>query len=370
MVHKNPFLFGDIVSGDYFTDRKAELELIKRTVDALQNIILISPRRYGKSSLIAKAIQEITYDSIVIDLELINSELELANLLIAKLTRKYPLEKIKQFVKAFSVKPTFSFTPDQPEFKVSYEAGSKSVDRYCLDAFNLPNTIANIKRPLVIVFDEFQEIRRISNDLEKKLRGIFQHHNNVCYVFIGSNKHMITDIFQNYNNPFYNFGKHIQLQRIPYTDFFEYLKNRFSVYETVTDKLLDNILELTQCHPYYTQKLAHEIYDLLLSGILISEDLIAQATSSIVNNQNAEYCHWWSERNNTERKILIGLAENKYGYTTQEFLKTYELNSPSTVSSSVSRMYDKGILEQEDSGHYIIEDLFYKQWIIYRRKNL
>lgn len=328
---------------------------------------MISPRRYGKSSLVNEVLKKISLSSIVVDLETINSELELAHVLMRKLLKGRPFEKISQFFQDFKIKPVLSFDPSENSLEFSYNASARDAQQYCVDAFSLAQKLGSDKKPLVIVFDEFQEIRRIGKKLERTLRGVFQHHTNVCYIFIGSNRHMISDIFQNQSNPFYKFGKHITLQRISYDDFYAYLEDKFSLLSLDTTKMSEEILSLSGNHPYYTQQLAFEVYTLLMEGE--RANVVQAAVNRIVVNHNAEFAQWWRARNNTDRKVLVGLAKNDFSYGTKDFLDANELNATSTVISALERMYNAGILEQSDDGRYFIEDIFFEAWIKYRRNN-
>ncbi|MFC1616692.1 ATP-binding protein [Candidatus Margulisiibacteriota bacterium] len=363
----NPFSFGRVVQEEYFTDREKETKDLISTIRNGQNMIIMSPRRYGKSSLISRVLRNLKNESYIIDLELVNSELELANLLIQKIINKNPFEKIKHWFKTFKIKPSLTFDSNAAEFNVTYESSNLNSKQYLLDAFNFAEKISTKTKKRIIVFDEFQEIRRISNNLERLLRGIFQHHQNVCYIFIGSNRHIISDIFQNSNNPFYKFGKQYSLDVLPYDDFNKYLSNGFSKITNNNNVLAKEILSVTKCHPYYTQQLAHEVFHLLAENYT-SSDIVNKAIEQIILHHNAEFNQWWLERNTTERKILVGLAEEKHTYGSNIFLDTYELNATSTVFTSLKAMYHKCILEINKDNKYHIEDLFFKEWINYRRR--
>lgn len=367
-MKENPFRYGQVVTGEYFTNREDEIKEIHEEIVSGQSIILISPRRYGKTSLVINAISKIKYLFIKIDMHLITDETDLGNTLIRKLFSLSKFEKIKHFLKNLRIQPAIQFDPNSNEVSVAFNHGEKNASIYLEDALEMPQHIAkSLKKRIVVIFDEFQAIRRISKNLEKKMRSIFQYHENVSYIFIGSQEHMIRDIFENKNNPFYKFGKQILLHEMKIDKIKKFVIDRFAGKGINASTVVDSILEITNCHPYYTQQLCHEIF-IINDNKIIHKDSIEKAIGNILSNHNFDYQEWWRQLDNTERKIIIGICNGMQNPTSGEFISVFGIKSTSTAGSAVKRLIKKGILIKSREDLYLIEDPFWMRWIVLNRK--
>ncbi len=364
----NPFRFGNVVTGEYFTNRKNEIKEIVSEIKAGQHIVLMSPRRYGKTSLVNEAIKASGVKWVRINMELIADEVDLANYYVKNALSLSKYEKIKHYLKNLKIQPYIQLQPTTNEISVSFNTEKKDLSTILSDSLQLPETIAvSMKKRVVIVFDEFQEIRRISPVLERKMRGIFQYHQNITYIFIGSQESMIREIFQNKKNPFYKFGRHINLHKIPEAEFSDFVIKRFSSQKIDTRDIVKDILSFTDCQPYYTQQLCHEIY-LLGDKKILTKGVINKAVDQITTEHHADYSRWWGSLSNTERKVIIGIASGNHNPTSQEFIRKYGIKSASTSGSVVSKLIALGTLIKKNGKKIKIEDPFWKEWILKNRR--
>jgi len=364
----NPFRFGNVVTGEYFTNREKEIKEIVSEINAGQHIVLMSPRRYGKTSLVNEAMKASRIPWIRINMELIADEIDLANYYVRYALSLSKFEKIKHYLKGLKIQPYIQIQPTTNEISVSFNTEQRNISTLLLDSLQLPETIAkNIKKKIVIVFDEFQEIRRISPILERKMRGIFQYHQNITYIFIGSQESMIREIFQNKKNPFYKFGRHISLHKIAEPKFSNFIIKRFSSQKIDASEIVKDILKFTDCHPFYTQQLCHEIY-ILSAKKTLKKDIINNAVDQIITEHHADYSRWWNSLTNTERKVIIGITSGNYNPTSQEFIKKYGIKSASTSGSVVSKLITLGTLVKNNGEKIKIEDPFWKEWILKNRR--
>jgi len=368
-MKENPFIYGQVVTGEYFTDRESEIKEISQEIISGQSIILVSPRRYGKTSLIINTVNKLKLPWIKIDMQLITDELDLSNNLIRKVLSLSKFEKIKHYLKELRIQPAVQYDPATEEISVVFNPGERNIKVYLEDALELPQKVAKkISKRIIVIFDEFQEVRRISKGLEKKMRAVFQHHREVSYIFIGSQEHMVRDIFENKNNPFYKFGKQIVLREIEYPKIKKFVIERFASKGLNAKRIIEKILKITNKHPYYTQQLCHEIFAVADKKIL-TEEFVEKAIANILSNHNFDYQKWWNELDNTERKILIGICNGEKNPTSGTFISNYGIKSTSTAGSAVKRLYEKGILIKRNSDDsYSIEDPFWMRWIILNRK--
>lgn len=138
----NPFRFGTVVSGDYFTNRLKEIKQISEHIKSGQHIILISPRRFGKTSLINEVINNLNMPFIKIDMELIIDELDLANYYVKKTLSLSPFEKLKYYLKNLTIQPSIQFKPENNDVSISFSMEQKNISNILRESFQLPGTIA------------------------------------------------------------------------------------------------------------------------------------------------------------------------------------------------------------------------------------
>ncbi|MCQ2311743.1 MAG: hypothetical protein MJZ64_08365, partial [Paludibacteraceae bacterium] len=284
---ENPFKFGTIVEENYFTDRVQEVAYIKQFIDSPNHLILISPRRFGKSSVVMRALKESGRKSIVLNLQKVISTNDLSANLLRELFKVRPVEQIKHFFTHFRVIPTISANPLTGSIDVSFQPDVNTTE-VLEDVMQLLDKVSESLH-LVVVLDEFQEILDIAPKLDKQLRSIMQQQKHINYILLGSQESMMTDIFEKKKSPFYHFGELMRLSKLPYDDFEMYLSSRLqSCFPDTAHDLAKQILNYTQCHPYYGQQLAFHIWQL---GMLRceSDDILATAVDQIVETHNLDY---------------------------------------------------------------------------------
>jgi len=182
MTKVNPFKFGSVVDDPYFTNRVKELEQIENILQSANHLIVISPRRYGKTSLIMKVVSKLERPFIFLDLQLITDTSDFASQLLKRIYRIYPFERLKQLLKKFRIVPTLSMNPLNNEVDVSFQPVSSHLP-ILEDVFNLIEALGEKGKRPIIVIDEFQDIKRIDSKLDRHLRAIMQHHKNINYAF-------------------------------------------------------------------------------------------------------------------------------------------------------------------------------------------
>jgi AAA+ ATPase superfamily predicted ATPase len=360
----NPFKFGTVVEEPYFTNRSDEIRFVKSVLSSANNLVLISPRRYGKTSLVLRVLNELNRPFLMLDLQVIISADDLAGQLLKKLFRIYPFEKVKHYLKGFKVVPSVNINPVTNEVDVSFSPNSvafTSLD----DVLGLIGDITKQKNKPVIVFDEFQEITRIGKDLDKRLRSSMQFHKNVNYVFLGSQESLIRDIFEKKKSPFYHFGQLMNLERIPFDEFENYLVSGLKSVLKNPAIVSKEILEVTKCHPYYTQMLAFTIWELLAEK-KESSKVVKDAIDYIIRIHDVDYERLWRTLNRTEMKVLIGLVKSENLPMSEAFLKDSGAGATSTVFSSLQSLIKKGFLVKR-SEDYVFDDAFFGLWILKRR---
>jgi len=349
---ENPFKFGTIVEEEYFTDRIKEVAYIEQFVQSANHLVLISPRRFGKSSVVAKALKDTRRKSITVNLQQATSVSDLSAKFLKEFFKIHPLEKVRHLISHFRVFPTISLNPVTGSTDISFQPGADGV--VCLeDVFSLMENMHTDKDRLIVVMDEFQEICEMGTKLDKQLRSIMQRHKHINYILLGSQESMMTDIFENKKSPFYHFGEMMRLGKLPREDFHRYLSERLAeCFPDSCNQISNEILNLTDCHPYYSQQLAASVWQI---GVLTpdEENPLECAVKHIVTTHGLDFERLWMHQNRTNKWILQRLSAD-------QSINNGEYRT-STVYSALKRLQKDGFVIYTE--RYELEDPFFKRWI-------
>lgn len=350
---RNPFKFGTLVDGEFFTDRVTELESIQRMLDSENHLVLISPRRFGKSSLVAKAVKASRRPSISLNMQNMLSIEDFASKILRELFRLYPLERIRHLMTHFRIAPTVSTNPITNGIDVSFQPVINGIV-LLEDAMALLEKVSTENKKLIVVFDEFQEIMNIRKGLDKQLRSIMQEQQHLNYILLGSQESMMTEIFERKKSPFYHFGKLMHLSKIPYEDFRTYVAERLPLKEASQNSVVDDILTFTGLHPYYTQQLSAQVWEMMTYDKLF-DNVVSEAVNAIIQAHDLDFERLWLSFNRTDRFIMQSLSSQKNPLQNRQM-------ATSTTFSAIKRLMKAGyVIRTED---YEVEDPFFKTWIL------
>jgi AAA+ ATPase superfamily predicted ATPase len=373
---KNPFVFGDVVKGEYFTNREDEIRELTSDLSSGQNILLFSPRRYGKTSLILKVLDNLKKEGIIpiyVDLFRITSIHTFIKIYTAAITKATAtkLDEAVQFLKDNfpTILPKVVIKTSEPtEFEFDFESAKKDIDRVLDDLYDLPQRVAaKRKKQITVVFDEFQEIAALNLPIERSLRAKIQHHDKVAYCFMGSKRHLLDELFLDKNKPLYRIAKSVPLGKIEPEKLKGFIRSRFkSIDMNIGANLIDEILKITTCHPYYTQQLCHEVFNVCFSKketYTITLKDIKTAEEKCISAQSYAYSTIWDSLAGKQKDFILALVLNPQAYIySQEFLSEHQLGTPATVQTAVRALEKKGLLDRANSS-YAISDVFFIEWI-------
>lgn len=347
----NPFKFGTIVDGAFFTDREKEQQIITHHLDSENHLILISPRRYGKSSLIHRVLNTIDRPHIVINLQQALNVQNLAEIILKAIFELYPVEKIRHLLTHFRIFPTISTNAVLGTMEVSFMPATNETVIF-EDVIALLEKVSTQERRLVVVLDEFQEILSIGKGVDKQLRALLQRQHGLNYIFLGSQESMMTEIFEKKASPFYHFGILMHLSRIPEPIFKQYICERLPI-DCEKESLASEIIAFTYCHPYYTQQLSSQVWELICWQQQKS-NLVEQAIVQQVREHDLDYERLWNNLNRTDRGILKDIVFGKD-------ILANRLNPTSTTYSGLKRLLKAGIVIRDE--RYTLEDPFFARWL-------
>jgi len=371
---KNPFRYGEVVTGDDFADRETELKELTRDLKAGQTIFLISPRRYGKTSLIMNALdtlQKEGFYTAYIDIFKVASFKSLLELYTEVVSRaaETKIERFNKLVMEFfpNIRPKVVIRSDgSPSIEIDYEVKEKSAGKLFDEVYEAPQRIAKKRnKNFIVAFDEFQEIANLNGEaIEKGMRACFQHHDRVGYLFAGSRRHIISDMVTNKRRAFYNMGKVMPLSKIPVEEFKSFLVDKFSrTGFSVEAGVLDEILDVTENYPYNVQFLCHELWNNCLDMRRVAVDDITPTMNGILGGQSAVYVTIWNTLPRHQKRILIAIAASGgEKIFSRDFIRDNDLGAVSSVQTSIKLLMKKEIVEKE-SDIYYITDVFFKSWI-------
>lgn len=373
MNKSNPFKFGYIVSGDFFYNREEELLKIKQTLSGGNNVTLYAPRRYGKSSLVKKALKELEnegYTTVYLDLMSVYSrETFIKNYTRAIADKKATslettVKKIAGFISG--IVPSIAFdSAGIPTFSLSWVEG-KDKEQTLIDVINLPEKLASDKTKWIIAFDEFQEITKLNGEnFEKLLRSGIQHHQNVSYLFLGSKTHILKDMFNNKNRAFYNAALVMSIDKIDENKSIEYLISRFELSDMMMEvNIAKHLLQSAGNIPYYIQFIASEIWQslILTDEKVISIEHVDQAIERVLKLKADYYWELTNKQTSFRKKILYTLSQSVTELFSNQTTKNYDLGAASSTQKALDVFIDDGIIEKNQS-NYEFSDPIYKVFI-------
>lgn len=377
---ESPFLFGRVVSKNTFTNRVDDITRLSNNLTNHINTILISPRRWGKTSLVNKVATSLNNRAIkVIQLDLmgIRNEEEfysaLARATIKATSNKLAdwLQLVKDVFKHISPKISMGNDPLN-DFEISFEW--KDIEKNYREILQLPEKIAakkNIK--LVICIDEFQNIESFKDPLlfQKKLRTEWQHQQSVTYCLYGSKQHMMTSLFEKQSMPFYKFGDVIYLSKIERKDWVKYIQKQFlASKKTITAELANTIAAVVEDHSYYVQQLCYLIW--LQTQRKVTKDLIEESIDNLLVQNTILYNRDTEELTSAQLNFLKALANGiETGLSSKEIIHTYQLGTSANVLKIKKALQQKELIEVNTKGIYFMDPV-YRLWFIKNilRKNI
>lgn len=371
---ENPFCYGEAVAGEFFTNRENEIKTLKNTLKSGQNVIIISPRRYGKTSLIKKVLSDLKREGLLtvyIDLFPATSKEKLVHIYAKAIAEdltpkaKKALLAIREFLPRLIPRLVVK-TNGSTEFEFSFDFDSKNRMPILEDLYEAVHKIAvQRKKQAVVVFDEFQEILNFEDDeVERSMRSHFQFHRDVAYAFLGSKTHLMYNIFNDNNRPFYKSGMFFPLKKMSPDVLSKWVEKRFLESKIQLEKeALDRIIYLTANHPYFVQMLCHFIWNLHHDEKLITVKEVENSLNEVLVSQSENYLNICDNLTAKQRQFIIALAkEPEANIFSQEFLTSNRLGTPSNVQRIVRSLIDKSIIDKED-GKYIFYDVFFPLWL-------
>jgi len=377
-MKNKPFVFGVATSGENFTDRKEEAKRLESNFMYGVNTILISPRRWGKTSLVKKVSQSVESDSlkvVYIDIFSCRSEYDFYNMFASAILRQASsrleewIENAKSFLSRLSPRITLGTDP-MTDFSVSFELNSKKSD--IEDILHLPEKIAAKKEcSIVICIDEFQQISEFkdSKTFQKKLRSFWQLQDRVSYCLFGSKKHLMSELFERKSLPFYKFGDVMYLQKIGTQDWIDYICGRFAITgKSIARQGAERICRIADNHSSYVQQLAWLVW--VHTDKTATNSEIDVACQDILDQNTPLFEKQTESLTSYQMNFLHAIVDGVSGeFTRQEILRKYQLGTSANVSAIKKALIKKELIETERRGVFISDPIM-RMWLTKEFKTL
>ena len=371
MAIDNPFVFGKAAEGAYFTDRQEDARRLTANLTHGINTILISPRRWGKTSLVKKVIAEIDHPEIrtvFLDIFQCKSEWEFyrafATALIKQTASK--LDEWVEMAKTFlaSISPKFTFGPDpMTDFSISFEWDKK--DDTILDVLQLPEKIAQKRGVhLLVCLDEFQQMAEFTDSVtfQKRLRSVWQHQQHVTYCMFGSKKHLLENIFNNMSMPFYKFGDLMFLKKIPTSEWVPFICDKFSeTGKSITPRQAERICEATDNLSSYVQQLSWVVW--YKSDAIVTDADVEEAINDLLEQNKVFFQREVEQLTELQLNFLRAMADGmSSGFSRKEVLRKYRLESSANVQAIKMALIKRDLIDV-DGTRIAFNDSLFKLWL-------
>jgi hypothetical protein len=372
---RNPFTYGDLVSDEAFTDREAELAQLTSDLRNGQNVALIAPRRYGKSSLVQAALSRLLAEGVlVVEVDLMTTPTK--ERFAAKLAKSIHddvtsvLLKAKEALRTFAtlrIVPSMTVDLDgSVRFSFSASRGSEDIDATIERLLELPAELAaDQKRELVVFFDEFQEVMAIDPHLPALMRAIFQTQPNVAHLYAGSKRDMMQKLFNDENEPFFRSAKPMEIGTIPLPLFAEFVKAQFDrTNRGVSDEAVERLLDVTGGHPYATQELAFALWDEVPEGFTGTVADFQEALATVLRSENARFTLIWENATQPQKLLLQALAAEPGRPFSNGYRIAHDLPPVSGVQRALAPLLESELVRKMPDGLYELAEPFLRQWVL------
>lgn len=369
----NPFPTTGYFGKDYFCDRETELASLKQQVENNTNSTLISIRRLGKSALIHRLFDEFgtskSHYCVYTDIYPTQNLKEFTENLSRAILQQIPEQKsagkrFLELLKGFHPIITYDPLTGQPEVSFGFTE-PKMAERTLAGIFQF---LEEREKPVLIAIDEFQQVAYYPEaNTEALLRSYIQRLTNVRFIFSGSNKHMMTELFNSAKRPFFSSTQITHLSSIAEDKYSVFIRSKFmDVGRVISEEALCFILSWTNSHTYYTQTVCNNIFASPLK--VIREEDVKLLCREMLASQQATYIQYRQLLSPVQWQLLIAIAKEEKVYQPQSkaFLQKYQVGTPSNSKRALEALLEKEMIyceEDINTSWYQVYDVFLARWM-------
>ena len=363
------FVYGVAVTDYNFTGREDETRRLTQNFHNGINSILISPRRWGKTSLVDHVCRQLESSNLItvrLDIFGCKSEYDFYNVLAAAVLKQTAtkvqlwMDEAKDFLARLT--PRINI-PIDPTSEISVSLGITPETHSPEEVLNMVEEIAKRKnRHIVVCIDEFQQVGEFENtkNVQAKLRSVWQHHHYTSYCLFGSKRHMMSKIFLNRSMPFYQFGDLMWLQKIPISDWTGYIVSHFErAGRHISEQMVTKICEAVDLYPSYVQHLASIILNRTSQGETATEEELPSAIKELISTNEALYMQQIEPLTGYQMNLLRAIVSGIHsGYNEKKVRSQFDLGSPSNMVRLRDALIERDIIYSEMRQLYITDPVF------------
>lgn len=372
----NPFFVKGTIPAEYFCDRSEETEKIVRWLTNGNNIVLIASRRIGKTKLIDHCFRQPqisdAYYTIFVDIlqtgNLQEMTYELGKAVFNALSSVSSRMRTLFMQTVRSIHGEFGFDPITNLPKFSFSLGHIENPTYTLE--EIFQVLEQADKPCVIAIDEFQRIVQYPEDnIEAILRTHIQRLNNCGFIFAGSERHLLGQMFLDQSRPFYDSARILPLERIDRGVYASFAAEHFREFgKQVSEEDVNRVYDLFSGNTYAIQKTMNTAFSLTSDGADCSLPLMRQAIDEILEDNDYEYRNRLTLISPAQKEVLYAIARSGVAsqVTSSAFVGKYQLGSTSSVQSAMRKLQAAGWIAEvgdESRKAYQLNDLFLMLWI-------
>lgn len=370
---ESPFQFGTLATKENFIDRNEDRAMLKQLLTSHINVMLISPRRWGKSSLVKRSMEELTSEKndikvCFIDAFSISSEAEFYRTFASKVIEcaSSKFEKWAEDAKDLlnGVIPQLIIKDQITDF-MAFDIKFKPEEKDKLTILQLPETLAKKKGIKIIVcIDEFQQLSNLAEykDMEGKMRSVWQQQEQTTYCLYGSKRHMMMDIFNNSNNPFYRFGQVVFLDKITKNNWMPFIIEGFrKTNKHISEDYASKICDIVECHSWYLQQLSFFIWNKTEKEV--TADDFNYGVKQLLNINTPMFQSDCNKLTPAQLELLRAIAAGETKFSSAEVNSKYNLGNPNTLAKNKRSLQEQDIIEKTKDNTFHFVDPIFKLWI-------
>lgn len=332
-----PFQYGTLSTKENFVDRVEDRAQLKNFLSSHINVMLVSPRRWGKSSLVKVAMEELQEEDkdvrvCYIDAFSIGSEAEF----------------YRTFANQVTACADAQFVPKEQ---------NKT------DILQLPEILAEaLDIKIIVCISEFQQLANLPEykDMEGKMRSAWQQQESVTYCLYGSKRHMMLDIFNNSNSPFYRFGQLLFLNKIPKEEWMSFIVDTFEKSgKHISDEFASRICDTTECHSWYLQQCCYFVWN--ATAVEVTEGSFNYGLRQMINTNSPMFQNDTEVLAASQVEMLRAIRDGVQQLSSAEARAKYHLGNPNTISKNKKILQTRDIVELQ-GGKLVFLDPIYRLW--------
>ena len=369
----NPFILVGEIPGPYFCDRQQELDRLSRAMYGGENICLVSARRMGKSKLVKhwSLLPDVKDKCYFFYVDLLHtSTLRDFAFSFGRCVFDVLQSRGEKFVRQFltavrSLSATMTIDPlsGMPQFVLSLSQDAQL--EYTFDS--IFKYLESADKPCVVCFDEFQQIANYpEKNVEALLRSHIQHLKNARFIFSGSERHLLEEMFNTSAHPFYNSTAFMELASIPEEKYVDFVCHWFEQYKKQMDpELVQLIYHISEGNTYTMQRMCHELFDEVPVESSADRQSLTRVVNGIIEAETPRYARMLSHVPERQQKLLFAIAKEGKAQKIMsgQFLRKYGLVSSSMVQNAIRHLLDLDLVTVNDNKQYTVEDIFLRMYL-------